>query len=337
MDDYDYLLKYPFSKASMEYIDSKGLLLSDISSVVLEKTDLLFSRLFEPESYTSFFSIDSLKISDRKAELDTELLVYPVSKIILSILNNVPLSQAFASYHQKRFVYFIGLDYKARAYDSIERLIKDICPSVTQDRSGFFIPLASLLALELGEEYKLQYTNLEHGNIYFQNKEQLVEFLSIVLKKRILRTTEVSRKELPKSLVSFSEVIRKKYVSTRLPAVTYVIARPKDTEFPPCFDKLYNDMLSGHKLSHIGNYHLAVFLSNIGYSYQEILDIYRNLPNFDERISSYQIRNIMEKKYSVANCETLRSNGLCIMDCKVKHPLQLLRKKESVLKPSKDK
>ena len=74
---------------------------------------------------------------------------------------------------------------------------------------------------------------------------------------------------------------------------------------------------------------MAVFLCAVGYTYEEVLEAYRHLPNFDEKIAGYQIKKILEKKYSVANCETLRSNNLCVKDCGVKHPLQLLKKQES--------
>ncbi len=71
-------------------------------------------------------------------------------------------------------------------------------------------------------------------------------------------------------------------------------------------------------------------MCGVGYTYEEVLEVYRHLPNFDEKIAGYQIKKILEKKYSVANCETLKSNGLCVKDCKVKHPLQLLKKKENI-------
>lgn len=328
MHNYDYLLKYPFSKEAKEYIESKNINLLEISPVILEKIEMQFNKLFDIENQNKYFNIDELKIKDKKINIDEELLVFPLSKIILNTVDNIPLFQAFANYQQKRFLYFINKDYQVKDYDSIEKIIKDICPNLSQNQKGFFISLVDLLSLDLGEEYKLQYANLENGNIYFPNKEALIDFLAIVLKKRILRTTEINKKELPKSVVELSNKIKEKYALVQRQREDFNINKPNIGEFPPCFDKLYNDLLSGQKLSHIANYHLAVFLCGVGYTYEEVLEAYRHLPNFDEKIAGYQIKKILEKKYSVANCETLKSNGLCVKDCKVKHPLQLLRKKD---------
>ena len=56
-----------------------------------------------------------------------------------------------------------------------------------------------------------------------------------------------------------------------------------------------------------------------------MLDLFKHLPNFDEKIAGYQIQKVIEKKYSVSNCDTLKSNGLCVNDCKTKHPFQLFK------------
>lgn len=326
MFDYDYLLKYQFSEECKKYFLSKNINLEDVSISVLEKTEQLFTKLYDVENYSRFFLIEELKIKDKKINLDDELFLYPLSRLILNLLDNVPLRQAYANYFQKQFVYFFNKDYLAKDFNTIEKIIKDLSPDISQNQKGFFIPLVSFLSLDLGDDYKLSYSNLESGNVYFLTKDSLIEFLAIILKKRILRTTEINKKEIPKNILALSEKIREKHVSYQKQNV--VLVKPKAGELPPCFEKLYTDLLSGNRLSHIANYHLAVFLFNVGYSFEEVLELYKNLPNFDEKIASYQIKNIFVKKYSVANCETLKSNGLCVSDCKVKHPLQLLKKEE---------
>jgi len=104
-----------------------------------------------------------------------------------------------------------------------------------------------------------------------------------------------------------------------------VIDKPEVNSFPPCFLKMYQKLVAGEKLTHSENFNIAVFLFNVGYNYDEILNLFKNLPNFDEKIAGYQIKKIIEKKYSVPNCDTLKSNGLCVKDCKTKHPFQLFK------------
>lgn len=327
MSDYEYLLKYQFSDEAKKYIISKDINLNNIPQDILEKIEKHFVKILDFENHARYFKIDNLKIIDKKTNLSEEILIFPISKMILNILENTPLFQAFANYYQKHFIYFINKDYESKNYKDIEKIIKDIAPGISQDKKGFYLPLVSLLNLELGEDYKLQYSNLDSGNIYFPNKDSLILFLSIVLKKRILRITEINKKEIPKNIQELAKKIKEKYSSLQKQQQEYSVIKPLTTEFPPCFQKLYDDLLNGNRLSHIANYHLAVFLYNVGFSYEEILELYKRLPNFDEKIASYQIKNIFAKKYAVANCETLKTNGLCVSECKVKHPLQLLKKK----------
>jgi len=329
MQDYNYLLKFPFSNKAKEYLSNKRIDLLSVEPALLEKV-----KKFLLEEINQEYKIQE-KYWFNISRIDDEIIassyvkIYPLSKIILSIIDNTPLLQSFANYYQKRFLYF---SKKETNPEIINDLATDICPNIQFDskKEQYYIALIDLLTLDLGEDYKLQYTNLKEGNIFFINKEQLLEFLAVVLKKRILRTTEVNKKELPKVYLEISEDIKKKFQSTQKEREDFdyrFSGKLSNNDFPPCFDKLYNDLLSGKKLSHIGNYHLAVFLAGVGYSYEDIINIYKHAPNFDERIAGYQIKKILEKKYSIANCETLKSNDLCVFDCKVKHPLQLLKRK----------
>lgn len=330
MQDYNYLLRFPFSNKAKEYISSKRIDLLSVDYAILEKVKKFLNEEINQDYKTLekyWFNIS--KIND-EAISKSYVMIYPLSKIVLSIIDNTPLTQSFANYYQKRFLYF---SKKETDTENLKEIIKDVCPQLSYDtlKEQYFISLIDMLTLDLGEDYKLQYTNLKEGNIYFLNKDKLLEFLAVVLKKRILRTTEINKKEIPKSFLEISESIKKQFISTQKAREDYDFrfsSRLSNGEFPPCFDRLYNDLLSGKKLSHIGNYHLAVFLAGVGYSYDDIINIYKHAPNFDEKIAGYQIKKILEKKYSIGNCETLKSNDLCVAECKVKHPLQLLKIKK---------
>jgi DNA primase large subunit len=330
MQDYNYLLKFPFSNKAKEYLSNKRIDLLSVEPIVLEKVrKFLIEEINQEYKIQEKYWFNISKIDD-EIIASSYVMIYPLSKIILSIIDNTPLLQSFANYYQKRFIYFSKKETNAEVINS---LATDICPSIKFDskKEQYYVALIDLLTLDLGEDYKLQYTNLKEGNIFFINKEQLLEFLAVVLKKRILRTTEINKKELPKIYLEISEEIKKKFQYSQKAREDFdyrFSGKLSNTDFPPCFDKLYNDLLSGKKLSHIGNYHLAVFLSGVGYNYEDIINMYKHAPNFDERIAGYQIKKIIEKKYSIANCETLKSNDLCVFDCKVKHPLQLLKTKK---------
>ena len=330
MQDYNYLLKFPFSNQAKEYISNKRIDLLSVDYKILEKVKKFLITEINQDYKTLEKYWFNISKNDDEIIAYSYVVIYPLSKIILSIIDNTPLTQSFANYYQKRFLYFS----KKEDIENLKEIIKDICPqlSYNQEKEQYFISLIDLLTLDLGEDYKLQYTNLKEGNIFFPNKDALLEFLSVALKKRILRTTEVNKKEVPKSFLEVSEIVRKHFLSTQKARGDFdnrFSGKLSNSSFPPCFDKLYNDLLSGKKLSHIANYHLAVFLAGVGYSYDDIINVYKHAPNFDERVAGYQVKKIIEKKYSIGNCETLKSNDLCVKDCKVKHPLQLFKKQKN--------
>ncbi len=101
---------------------------------------------------------------------------------------------------------------------------------------------------------------------------------------------------------------------------------------PPCISRLYNRILSGEKLSHMENFLLAVFLINVGLGEEEIVRIFSHAPNFNEKITRYQVEFLMGKrgggkKYMVPSCDKIRSMNLCVADCSVTNPLVYYRRR----------
>lgn len=324
MFNYNYLIKYPFSKKAKEYLDSQNIDLLSVDDKLLETTKYFLTVTILEQNHEKEWYKDLKRNYELEAKVHVNM--YPLSKIFLSIIDYSPINQSLANYYQTQLRYFLQKAFEENRFDEIESVLEDLVPTIKKDEK-YYIDLIDLLSLELGDDYKLQYSNLNNGKIYFTTAKELIDFVSVVLKKRILRTQEINKKEIPKIFLEYADLIKQKYFSDARANISFqAINKPKDNEFPPCFLKLYNDILEKRKLSHIANFHLAVFLSNVGYNYDEILYIYKNLPNFDEKIAGYQIKKIIEKKYSVANCDNLKSNGLCVMDCKVKHPLQLMIK-----------
>ncbi len=118
--------------------------------------------------------------------------------------------------------------------------------------------------------------------------------------------------------------------------------------FPPCIRKMQRTLQAGENLSHAGRFALAAFLHRVGADFETIVDAYRGAPDFDESITRYQVEHITHhgggEGYSVPECDTLRSHGLCVRDgdpdapdprdrardglCfdpKLRHPLQYYR------------
>jgi len=52
---------------------------------------------------------------------------------------------------------------------------------------------------------------------------------------------------------------------------------------------LINDLKSGKKLTHIGRFALVSYLHSIGWDVEDVINIFRSLPDFKEDITRYQV------------------------------------------------
>jgi DNA primase large subunit len=319
---YNYIIKYPFSNKAKEYLETKNIDLFSINEETIKKATLFILKTVSQETvenekqWKEYLRIDDERIAKMFATL------YPLSRLLLNVVDYNPLYQRFGEYYQKQLSYYLKQLNDKEEFLNIQI---DICKDIKYDEKTerYFLSLIEYLSLELTDNFKLQYSRLEDGNVYF-SKSEIIDLLSVVLKKRILKNIDLEKKELPKLFLEYGEYIKKKVIQDNIFEIK-IINKPEVNTFPPCFLKMYNKLMGGEKLTHIENFNIAVFLANIGYSYDEILFSFKNSPNYDEKIAGYQIKKILEKKYAVPNCDTLKSNGLCVTDCKTKHPFQLFK------------
>ncbi|MEM1683317.1 MAG: hypothetical protein QXG46_05495 [Ignisphaera sp.] len=103
------------------------------------------------------------------------------------------------------------------------------------------------------------------------------------------------------------------------------------TLFPPCIRKLIEDITKGENLSHHQRFALATFLINIGINLDIIVKLFSYSPDFNEKITRYQIEHLAglkgsKKKYLVYSCDTMKTLGMCKAECNIKNPLVYTRK-----------
>ncbi len=102
--------------------------------------------------------------------------------------------------------------------------------------------------------------------------------------------------------------------------------------FPPCIRVLYDNAIGGGNLPHHGRFALATFMINIGASVDAVIDVFRKTPDFNEPKARYQVEHLAglrggRKKYMPYSCDMMRTLGLCVAECNVKHPLVEYRRR----------
>ncbi|MHA1733048.1 MAG: hypothetical protein ACTSU5_13960 [Promethearchaeota archaeon] len=137
------------------------------------------------------------------------------------------------------------------------------------------------------------------------------------------------------------ELIREKQVrfSTKLDLEGF---SDKHALFPPCVKVLYQKVTRGQNLGHLERLFFAFFMLNMEYTVDDVVDLFRNSPDFDEKIARYQIEHAAGMrgkgtKYKAHGCSKLKSFGLCYAKdeqfghelCasgKVNHPVSFVKK-----------
>ena len=72
-------------------------------------------------------------------------------------------------------------------------------------------------------------------------------------------------------------------------------------------------------VSHIENFTIASYMVNKGYGIDEVVDVFKDRSDFDEKIARYQVEHIAglrgsRVKYKPPSCIRMKTYGLCIED-----------------------
>jgi DNA primase large subunit len=331
--EYEY---YPFIVRPEEIIKARwpGLSLGDILSVdespvldrSLEILRSIISKGFVPPS---------------KYDSDTEILAFYSMVAVARLLNDKKLAGRIAVSYAKRawrrlreepynVLVSIGrlLGLRVETPNNPPRIPMMIRGSTVRYRvHPLGLPLEEYLVsserLSNDQKYALVNQIVWKGMVYVE-RDNYVRLLQEVIFKKIMKIYEdLSPQELgisPETLDRFKRVLKETgwFEKMRLAANMDEQTRGiVDTEaFPPCMKRLMDRLVAGENLSHHERFSIAAFLARIGMSVDDILELFKNAPDYNEKIARYQIEHIAglrgaRKKYLPYNCDTMKSYGLC--------------------------
>jgi len=156
-------------------------------------------------------------------------------------------------------------------------------------------------------------------SLYFKAVEERVEPLAKDL---------VAMYNLP--LVEPEKLGLKQFVVKMRPAKNQAVAVATHGD-PPCMRAILDALKRGENLPHTARFAITTYLLKRGWDVEQIVDLFRNAPDFNEKITRYQVQHIAgraggRKEYAVPSCKTMREWGLCITNCGIKNPLEYGRK-----------
>ena len=335
----DEIAKYPFLADAGQYLKDQGFTLEQFGADpdLIPLIEKAYNRIHaacegNPQSYKS--DIVGNHVSN-SATLPREVFSFLLSIVLLKLVGIPTLAKRFALSEAMRAENYLENDLKHISNDSNElpiRIIEDLFSiKVKKDNDFFVIPVSDYIKHSVHfheREWKLINRRVEDG-LVFLTPHQTVRLVRKELGSYI--TSKILTGKKPSMISGFEKFVNKLTSYSKKFSTSPV----NDGEYPPCIKHAIEILEKGENLPHSGRFMLATFLLAKGKSVQDIAPLFKNAPDYNERVTLYQLNHLAGTsgsgtQYSCPSCEKLKTQSLCfaISECdNIISPLQFRKKR----------
>ncbi len=334
----DEIAKYPFLADAGQYLKDKGFSLEQFGTdpdlkLIVDKACHRIEVAADGRIYKSDLTDDQV---DKDAALPREVFSFLLAVVLLKLCGMSTLIKRFSLAEARRAEKYLERDLSNSSSRTKEELsikiIRDLFSVNVKKQDGYFvISVSDYLSHAINfheREWKLVNRKVENGLVFLTSHEtvRLVrKELGNYINSKIYSATSPSMSD------AFQEPVK------RLTALAKKFSTPMvlSTEYPPCIKHAIQVLENGENLPHSGRFMLASFLLGRGQTVEQIAPLFKNAPDYNERVTLYQINHLAGKsgsgtKYSCPSCERLKTQDLCfiIPECDgIINPLQFGKKK----------
>jgi len=286
-------------------------------------------------------------VSRKSANDDIEIPSFPIAVMIVAATADSFIKARYALAEAKRVSDLLKGEGKEKIMEITNnfnwriRLVEGEIGARTYDFALHFSDFLKNAADFRDRKWKLVNRFVFDGDVYL-TKDEASRLLEEEVCRYISGKLDTKVGLLPQGIMD--RVERLKQLSLQKRGEIRLEEIPKGVviaAFPPCIKYLYDTIASGRPAPHIGRFALTSFLINIGMTPDNVIDFFRSISDFDERMTRYQVEHIAgvrgsRTKYIPPRCDTLRTHGICPSTdeiCKrVRHPLAYYRRKLRIIK-----
>ena len=309
LEDLKFAQKYPFSNKAREIIKELKIDLNNVPESAVKRAALMISNASKNQ-------LNFQEPSESLEVVKNEVLAFPVAKIILAFIGNLTLNEKFSKMIGRTAFKYI--EREKEKTQTILDLASELNVSFSlSSKQNFFaeIPLTFFLKTNFKEPFmKLVNQKLEKG-IVFLNENDFARFLSEFIYETTFDSIPSSTENLPKVFESIAGQISSQLTVRERKDLNDSFSGANDPDaYPPCMQQIYDDLISGKNAVHQARFNIATFLIGIGLDKEKVIELFSKTPNFNEKITRYQVERIAGKggtKYSAPSCEKIRSQRLC--------------------------
>ncbi|MHA1682358.1 MAG: hypothetical protein ACTSUE_15585, partial [Promethearchaeota archaeon] len=287
----------------------------------------IFEDALENKENSGGFSHDTMEI----------LYLYPWLKIFLSLISIPAFTYRVANLVSK---HFSGL-LKTESPDALVRVCFDQglnvqyldkealkINAVVHDFKMYFTNFLENTVSFKSPDWKLVNRVIKNGYVYLK-KPDLARIIEEKVKEKIVEVNKWKKnKELldkitkdPFLKLFYEEMLEKcktKVSSFNTGGINLPV---DDSSFPPCINYILDKNSKGQNLTHTERLFMTYFLLTIGKTVEDVLNLFKIQPDFNEKIARYQVEfaaGLHGKKttYKPHNCMKLASLNICMKDDK---------------------
>ncbi|MFW5938610.1 MAG: DNA primase regulatory subunit PriL [Halanaeroarchaeum sp.] len=310
--------RYPFLAGARDAVEEAGV---DLADVVATDQDVVERAL---ERVTR--SLTDREVGPAARSTRTELLSYPVARVLVSLVDADVARRRYASAEAvtafERFTTDFEDDAEMRSVGgshlSRDVLLRefDLSVAVRKTEDGYRMavgPYLKYAASLRGEDWRLTARTLSDGTVAVDASE-LDEILRQAIEERVaadlpLSVPEVIATELEREVETVEETLEELDFTRDIDTVVPEL-------FPPCMQHLLDGIQRGDHLAHHSRFAITSFLTNIGLSTDEIVDLYQVNPGFGREMTEYQTEHIRGEtsptEYTAPSCATMKAYGDCV-------------------------
>jgi len=293
------LIKYPYLKDSKEYIS--GFTVAKIGNDAELKP--VFDKAFE----RILSSIHGIKYTEDQ-NVNIEILSFFVSLVILRITNVTYFCKRFALSEAIKSEKHMEIDL-IESPSIITRIIKEFFGvEMLPDGKNYKIKVADYLKHSIHFNdlpWKLINRRVGNGYVYLTIHESirlLRHELQHKIYEKIMNSPKVSIEPMFQPYVT--KLIEK--------AEEFNVLPPNlDSDLPPCVKDALDVLERGENLPHAGRFLIASFYMTRGASVADVTQFFKKAPDYNERVTTYQLSNTKNRGYKCPGCDKLSAQNLC--------------------------
>ncbi|MDH3341313.1 MAG: DNA primase [Nitrosopumilus sp.] len=331
--------KYPFMADAGKYLKEQGFTLEqfgtdpDLIPIVEKAYTRIHAACEMNKDYES--EIIQNQVSNT-GSLPREVFSFLLSIVLLKLTGIPTLARRFALSESMRAEGFLTKDLKNISSDENElpiKIIEDLFSIKIKKQDDFFIiPVIDYIKHSIHfheREWKLVNRHVENGFVYLK-ADKMVRLFRIELGKYI--NSKISSGKKPSMIPGFEDIVERLIKYSKKFQSSFVTTG----EYPPCIKHAIEVLEKGENLPHSGRFMLATFLLSKEQSIEQIAPLFKNAPDYNERVTLYQLNHLAGTsgsgtQYSCPSCEKLNTQSLCFAtsECdNIINPLQFGKKRK---------